>query len=118
MLFKMLLIERTFHLVGSDIPRPRQVFVTKSRMLAKKVQEYFSKLATSLSRASQTLSELLELSKIDVDHDVEAGGLYDEDDDQEWRADLPERFSALEEKHFPLFVTYDGVSMPRKSFSW
>ncbi len=41
MLFKMLLVERTFQLMESDLPRPRQVFVTKSRMLAKKVQEYF-----------------------------------------------------------------------------
>ncbi|KAF9033219.1 hypothetical protein BDZ89DRAFT_983953 [Hymenopellis radicata] len=108
MLFKMLLVERTVHLVGGDIPRPRQVFVTKSRMLAKKVQEYFSKLATSLSRASQTLAQLIELSKVEVDHDDDVG-LVDVDDVHEWRADLPKKFSDLEERHFPLFVTYDSL---------
>ncbi|KAK0444957.1 uncharacterized protein EV420DRAFT_1721599 [Desarmillaria tabescens] len=107
MLFKMLLIERTFQLMESDLPRPRQVFVTKSRMLAKKVQEYFSKLAGSLAMASRTFAELMRLPK--AAQDQEDLGLVDVDDIVDWRSDLPAKFSELEEKHFPLFITFDGL---------
>ncbi|KAG7450801.1 uncharacterized protein BT62DRAFT_928080 [Guyanagaster necrorhizus] len=107
MLFKMLLIERTFQLMESDLPRPRQVFVTKSRMLAKKVQEYFSKLASSLAMASQTFAELMRLPKAAQYQDDL--GLVDVDDIIDWRSDLPAKFSELEEKHFPLFITFDGL---------
>ncbi|KAK0207964.1 hypothetical protein DFS33DRAFT_396866 [Desarmillaria ectypa] len=107
MLFKMLLIERTFQLMQSDLPRPRQVFVTKSRMLAKKVQEYFSKLASSLAMASQTFAELMRLPKVSQYH--EDLGLVDVDDIVDWRSDLPAKFSELEGKHFPLFITFDGL---------
>jgi hypothetical protein len=33
----------------------------------------------------------------------------DQDDNEQWRSDLPERFSELLDKHFPLFITYDRV---------
>ena len=59
MLFKMLLIERGYILSGSDAPRPRQVFVTQSRVLAGKVQEYFIKLADSLKVAEWTLDTMV-----------------------------------------------------------
>lgn len=108
MLFKMLLVERTFQLMESDLPRPRQVFVTKSRMLAKKVQEYFSKLASSLVMASQTFAELMRLPK-SAQYQEDDLGLVDVDDIIDWRSDLPAKFSELEEKHFPLFITFDGV---------
>ncbi len=58
MLFKMLLIERTSQPMASDLPRPRQVFVTKSKMLAKKVQEYFVKLAGSLAMGSRSPADV------------------------------------------------------------
>lgn len=110
MLFKMLLIERTYHLMGENVSRPRQVFVTKSRMLAKKVQEYFKKLASSLSHASQTLAELRELNGTTTHDDMDGEDhLVDVDDETDWRVDLPKRFSDLEDRHFPLFITYDGV---------
>ena len=58
MLFKMLLVERTYLLAADQIPRPRQIFVTKSRVLAKKVQDYLSKLSESLAVASWSMDEL------------------------------------------------------------
>ncbi|KAK0506408.1 hypothetical protein EDD18DRAFT_1455735 [Armillaria luteobubalina] len=108
MLFKMLLVERTFQLMESDLPRPRQVFVTKSRMLAKKVQEYFSKLTSSLTMASQTFAELMRLPK-SAQYQEDDVGLVDVDDIIDWRSDLPAKFSELEGKHFPLFITFDGL---------
>ncbi|GAW08797.1 P-loop containing nucleoside triphosphate hydrolase protein [Lentinula edodes] len=41
LLFKMLLVERTHQMTGADAPKPRQIFVTQSRILAKKVEQYF-----------------------------------------------------------------------------
>ncbi|KAK0506583.1 hypothetical protein EDD18DRAFT_36674 [Armillaria luteobubalina] len=106
MLFKMLLIERTFQLMGSDLPRPRQVFVTKSRMLAKKVQEYFEKLTSSLAIASRPSADLMNQSRAQYRDD---SGLIDADDIVDWRTDLPAKYSELEERHFPLFITFDNL---------
>ena len=39
----------------------------------------------------------------------EEDGLIDVDDEENWWDDLPKQFSLLEEKHFPLFITYDKV---------
>ncbi|KAK0198015.1 hypothetical protein F5146DRAFT_1130959 [Armillaria mellea] len=35
--------------------------------------------------------------------------LFTEDDDDEWRTDLPIKYSDLEQSHFPLFITFDGL---------
>ncbi|PBL01521.1 hypothetical protein ARMGADRAFT_984178 [Armillaria gallica] len=104
MLFKMLLVERTFRLMASELPRPRQVFVTKSRMLAKKVQEYFAKLAGSLAMASHSPADVPTAPQYQADL-----GMVDADDIVDWRTDLPAKYSELEEKHFPLFITFDGL---------
>ncbi|KAK0245331.1 hypothetical protein EDD85DRAFT_800629 [Armillaria nabsnona] len=107
MLFKMLLIERTFQLMESNSSPPRQVFVTKSRVLAKKVQEYFAKLANSLTMASQSYTDLTSRPRASQYH--AEPGLVHEDDDFEWRTDLPVKYSDLEQRHFPLFITFDGL---------
>ncbi|KAG7450840.1 uncharacterized protein BT62DRAFT_1001654 [Guyanagaster necrorhizus] len=107
MLFKMLLIERTFQLMESDLPRPRQVFITKSRILAKKVQEYFVKLSSSLTIASRPSVDLMNLPRAPQYQDD--SGLIDVDDVVNWRTDLPAKYSDLKEKHFPLFITFDGL---------
>ncbi|KAK0443136.1 uncharacterized protein EV420DRAFT_1649415 [Desarmillaria tabescens] len=107
MLFKMLLIERTFQLMESNLPRPRQVFVTKSRMLAKKVQEYFAKLVSSLAIASEPSADVTNLPRApQYQSDL---GLIDVDDIVDWRTDLPAKYSELEDRHFPLFITFDGL---------
>src|ERR1700722_5910001 len=109
MLFKMLGIERAWSKVGSDGVKPRQLFVTQSRILAEKVQEYFLKLLQSLATGSYSLRELAEMAKMKKDAQGEAM-LIDHDDDVNWREDLPQRFSQLEDKHFPLFVNFERVS--------
>ncbi|KAK0464820.1 P-loop containing nucleoside triphosphate hydrolase protein [Armillaria novae-zelandiae] len=107
MLFKMLLIERTFQLMASDLPRPRQVFVTKSKILAKKVQEYFEKLASSLAMASRSPADFTNLPTA-PNHQALLR-LIDVDDIVDWRTDLPVKYSDLEQRHFPLFITFDGL---------
>ncbi|KIY69309.1 hypothetical protein CYLTODRAFT_489012 [Cylindrobasidium torrendii FP15055 ss-10] len=108
MLFKMLLIERSHHLSGQAFARPRQIFVTKSHVLAGKVMKYFKTLERALNSASQTIAQM--------EHSAgqEAGvidgidiGLVDAEDDN--RTDLPTKYSELEDRHFPLFLTYDKL---------
>ncbi|EIN13316.1 P-loop containing nucleoside triphosphate hydrolase protein [Punctularia strigosozonata HHB-11173 SS5] len=106
MLFKMLGLERTWHLHKESMPRPRQVFVTQSRVLATKVEEYFGKMLDSLAAGAQSAKELSKLSTIRTGRDE---GLVDLDDEENWRSDLPKRFSELRDEHFPLFITYDKL---------
>jgi hypothetical protein len=108
MLFKMLGIENSWQKNRELRPeRPRQLFVTQSRMLADKVEEYFIKLVQALVLESQTesgISDLLERQK-----NREEAGLVDQDEAFNWREDLPRKFSELEDSHFPMFVTFDKV---------
>lgn len=108
MLFKMLGIERAFQAQQHSISKPRQLFVTQSRVLAGKVEEYFAKLLESLSTAGQSPKEMAKVAKSRKLNEEE-GGLIDLDDDVAWRADLPQKFSLLQDKHFPLFLTFDRV---------
>ncbi|KIN94541.1 hypothetical protein M404DRAFT_380130 [Pisolithus tinctorius Marx 270] len=106
MLFKMLGIQRAWqlHSEGSGMPRPRQIFVTKSHVLATKVEEYFVKLLDSLSLAGYTLDELAMLKSRNVYR-----GLVDNDDVPDAQSGIPQRYSELEDHHFPLFLTFDRL---------
>ncbi|KAI0258666.1 hypothetical protein BC834DRAFT_835038 [Gloeopeniophorella convolvens] len=109
MLFKMLGIENSWQQNRELRPeRPRQLFVTQSRVLADKVEEYFIKLLQSLVMAVNTegnISELLERQK-----NREEAGLIDRDEAVDWREDLPAKFSGLQDSHFPMFITFDKLS--------
>ena len=112
MLFKMLAIQRTWQQHPEMGPRPRQLFITQSRVLAMKVEEYFAKLMSSLEAAACSPEELRAIER-DAEQEIE---YVDQDDNKQWRSDLPERFSELSDEHFPLFITYDRVriSFPSK----
>ncbi|EPQ61193.1 hypothetical protein GLOTRDRAFT_135727 [Gloeophyllum trabeum ATCC 11539] len=107
MLFKMLGIQRSWELSSTSLPKPRQIFVTRSRVLAGRVEEYFSKLMKSLAMASQTSRQLLELPESDPAD--QENPLVDPDEEDEWRSDLPKRFSLLGDDHFPLFLSFDQL---------
>jgi hypothetical protein len=110
MLFKMLGIERAWAMNSeNDLPKPRQLFITQSRVLAGKVEGYFSKLMESLATGSYSPRELANIAKKKQALRGEKE-LVHVDDKVNWRDDLPERFSLLEERHFPLFITFDRVS--------
>jgi len=104
----MLGIERAYATRKDTMHRPRQIFVTQSRVLAGKVEEYFAKLLDSLATAERTKEELAQIVKSNRQKQEE-GGLIDVDDDHNWRADLPQKYSELRDEHFPLFVTFDRV---------
>lgn len=109
MLFKMLGIERAWEQRAEEVPKVRQLFVTKSRILAEKVEEYFTKLMASLSTGSKSPEELKALAEAQR-FTQEREALVDKDDEVYYRSDLPAQFSLLTEEHFPLFITFDQVS--------
>lgn len=122
MLFKMLSIEWSSHQLSSSslgdpsIPRPRQLFVTKSRTLADKVEEEFQGYFRSMEAATLSPQELKAFAAREKakrngiqKSEGEEAALVDRDDLQDWKINLPKKFSLLREEHFPLFITYDGV---------
>lgn len=111
MLFKMLGIERAFQIRRDTMQKPRQIFVTQSRVLAGKVEEYFNKLLESLSASGKSPKELARIMN-QKKLQQEDGGLFVMDDENDWRTDLPKKFSLLEDSHFPLFLTFDRVGVP------
>ncbi|KIK18632.1 hypothetical protein PISMIDRAFT_178561 [Pisolithus microcarpus 441] len=104
MLFKMLGIQQAWqlHFEGSDIPRPRQIFVTTSHVLANKVENYFIKLMNSLSQAGCTLDELARLQSRHADPVLV--------DSENVSDTLPQRYSELEDHHFPLFLPFERLT--------
>ena len=113
MLFKMLGIQRIWEKYPEMGAKPRQVFVTQSKVLAMKVEEYFAKLLLSLEAAACSPEEL-QIRERDVEQETD---FIDQDDNQQWRSDLPENFSELRDEHFPLFITYDRVRISLSSES-
>jgi hypothetical protein len=103
MLYKMLLVEVSAHFAIAETPKLRQLFVTQSRILAEKVGEHFAKLLAGYKPAtrSQTLKAVKKADR----------ALVDEDEENEWRSDLPKRFSDLVDEDFPLFVSFDQVGV-------
>jgi hypothetical protein len=109
MLFKMLGIERAYSMISEDSAHPRQVFITKSRVLVRKVEESFFKYLESLYAGSSGHQNTFQrIRNFDVDASDEFHII--ENDNEEWRSDLPQRYSELEDNHFPLFITFDEVS--------
>ena len=105
MLFKMLGIERAWKQFPDMWDKPRQVFVTQSRVLATKVEEYFSRLILSAEAASYSPEELRKMGR-SIEKEMQ---LIDLDDEIRRRPDLPVKFSELNDDNFPLFITYDQV---------
>lgn len=101
----MLGIQHTWQQSPNMEPYPRQVFITQSRVLATKVKEYFVKLMSSLEVAAYSPEELRAMER-GVEQEI---NLIDQDDNEQWRSNLPEKFSELLDEHYPLFITYDQV---------
>lgn len=105
MLFKMLGIQRSWEAYKDGMPKPRQLFVTQSRVLADRVQEHYAKLERSLAAAHLSPAELEARTPPPLPRRL----MVNADEEAYWRTDMPQRFGVLEEEHFPLFLTYDHV---------
>ncbi|KAH6917678.1 hypothetical protein BKA70DRAFT_1556138 [Coprinopsis sp. MPI-PUGE-AT-0042] len=111
MLFKMLGLERTFSMLGDErSAKPRQLFVTKSPVLATRVEDYFARLMASLKVGQMSESELRELAKNAPHGAFDAPKSMVHKKDMRWKVGLPTRFSLLQEHHFPLFLTFDRLA--------
>jgi len=120
LLFRLLAREHAYKALNDQDPgafrRPRQLFVTQSRVLAGKVEEYYRRLHESMNIADYTLETLktpstaVDLQDSRLGHGNSPGDLWHEDDEQNYRADLPKKFSELRDEHFPLFLTMEKLS--------
>ncbi|KAF8624782.1 hypothetical protein AX15_005672 [Amanita polypyramis BW_CC] len=108
MLHKMLWIEKSFQINGDGAIKARQMFVTKSGVLAEKVQEYFNKMLESLGMSNRSAQELKAIAE-DRKRKQRNGDLVDKDEDYDLNTTLPTRFSDLRDDHFPLFITFDQL---------
>ena len=105
--YKMFGIERAWLNQGSVGPRPRQMYLTKSPLLAEKVEEEYWGLWLSLADSDipeyirENIQRWDARKKSNAFIAVNLGRARD---------DLPRRFSGLGENHFPLFITIDTVS--------
>ena len=112
-LFKILGIERAWKSQGSVDPRPRQVFITKSRRLAEKVEEeYVNLLLSHYDEADMSANDREHIQRWNTRNQQDT---FDPDDGGNRRNDLPQRYSQLLDSHFPLFVTLDAVRIIRHS---
>ena len=102
MLFKMFSIEQS-----SAAQKRRQVFITQSRVLTLRVQEYYIKLAQSLATGRKNPEEPTNITQ---DTLVEKK-LMDHDEERHSQSRLPKKFCELTDDHFPLFITFDKVIM-------
>ena len=109
MVFKILGIERTYDTSSfrGAMSRPRQLFVTQSQVLAKKVEEYYAKLHQSHATAHLSLAQLQEMASKSR---TQRERMVDEDEEILYTSTLPRRWGALDDSHFPLFLTFGHVS--------
>jgi hypothetical protein len=110
MIYKMLAVEATY--IDSPemcLHRPKQLFVTQSRVLAARVKEYYESLKLTIGKSKKSRSESLVESasgRLKKSGDAAMLGGVD-DDDLPHR--LPKSFDELEETNFPLFLSFDQV---------
>jgi hypothetical protein len=104
-------IERAWQNQGCVGPRPRQLFITKSRFLAEKVERDYVSLLYSLSTGSDAPLYIRE--RIQRWNSRRKKVIFNPDDTEAKREDLPEKFSELRDSDFPLFLTMDTVSAAR-----
>jgi hypothetical protein len=107
MLFKMLSVERAWEMSQATLRKPRQIFLTKSPVLAARVGEYFLKLQTTLKTADMSKDELLRTSKRSTES--VPGMVMHVQDMNSLEDDLPSSFNELKDDHFPLFTTFEKV---------
>lgn len=102
-MYKMLGIEKTARMASE---RVRQVFITQSKVLAEKVEESFNAMLETYSSHFMSIEERHWRSTRRKHAEKHLVELDAEADDF---SNLPSRFSDLEDKHFPLFLTFDKV---------
>lgn len=107
MLLKILGIQRAWEQCPDLGPKPRQVFVTQSPVLRKRVEQYFTKLMSSFDTEETHITENKPMQE--TEQEEQEDELIGQQYSERWKSGLSERFSDLLDEHFPLFITYDQV---------
>ncbi|KAL4069229.1 hypothetical protein J3A83DRAFT_3504128 [Scleroderma citrinum] len=106
-LYKMLGVHRAWE-QRPEFPKPRQVFVTKSRGLRANIEENFNNLLQSLALAGCTREELKKRRADCAGKQKTLTGSPLNLPDS--RPGTPQRFSQLRDCDFPLFITFDCLA--------
>ncbi|CAG8785289.1 2711_t:CDS:2, partial [Acaulospora morrowiae] len=98
----------------------KQIFITVSYNLCRRVREYFHRIRESavLAGKKMSIAEFNEYTRRkeeeggnnDNDVDLVDDDMIEEDDEKRDLSDIPNSFHLLNEHHFPLFITYDKFS--------
>jgi hypothetical protein len=86
----------------------RQLFVTRSPVLTRRVASYYNALIESGEIANKTPEELQIMRQLNQEY--QPRDLLEFDNEADLRDDLPDRYSELTGGHFPLFISFDKVS--------
>ncbi|RPD59351.1 hypothetical protein L226DRAFT_617323 [Lentinus tigrinus ALCF2SS1-7] len=105
MMYKIIAIMRGSELWNIERAKPRVMFVTRSSMLADQVHSMTSQLLEAFRLATLAEDELEGIGEQRAQSSTPASAQLG----GKRRHGLPKRWSALEEKHFPLFVTVDEL---------
>lgn len=111
LIYKMRAIDQTTTAAAKADPQGqvvRQLFVTRSRVLAQHVESTYRGLIEATNVAAKSQEELKALAKQNRDNPERA--LVEFDSEIDLRNDLPARFTLLQPSHFPLFISFDKVS--------
>jgi hypothetical protein len=106
LIYKMRAIEQT-NVAQDENHGVRQMFVTRSRVLAQHVEATYLGLVESTTVASKSPEELKEMARQSRENPDRA--LVEFDSEIDLRNDLPERFTLLQDSNFPLFISFDKV---------
>ena len=104
----MVAYEFAWHETRDFIPsRPRQLFVTQSEKLVEKVEKQFGRLIGYTESGKAQLNLPSPQTEMDDMRGMPSNG---HSDVAKSNSDLPRKFSELDARHFPLFVTFDKVT--------
>lgn len=105
-------LERAWeHLAHPQASRPRQMFVTKSSLLSKKVEQEFISFIKYDAMSENAPPHFVQRAR-NIEH-LDPDALFTKEHLGIWRGDIPDRYSELKDEHFPLFVTYNEVGFSR-----
>ncbi|KDN40059.1 hypothetical protein RSAG8_08380, partial [Rhizoctonia solani AG-8 WAC10335] len=90
-----------------DTRPPRQLFVTRSKVLTQHIARNYQDLMDSSDIANKSMLELEAMRQ--ANEKYQNRELVEFDNSVDVRVDLPRCFGELTDKHFPLFVSFDKL---------
>ncbi|QRW10325.1 glycoside hydrolase family 39 protein [Ceratobasidium sp. AG-Ba] len=106
LIYKMRLVDQA-NATQSNHQAVRQLFVTRSRVLAQHVEATYQGLVDFTNIAFKSPEELKAIAKQSREDPDRA--LVEFDSEIDLRDDLPDQFSGLQDTHFPLFISFKKV---------